>query len=174
MDVKSKNAIALANDAIATAIKKQVKDEISSKISVDSSFTEFSNFLGVIKDIKEPEVQEKLLDKYLTIVEIHQSTKDDEYFKQIKREHDNRTKILEMETTKQELRTKLFTNQKLIIFFMVFPIIIGFILVYFFKAYVFASFIILMWYGMILAFYFSQSDALIKLIKVFQGKNIDT
>jgi Flp pilus assembly protein TadB len=119
-------------------------------------------------------VQEKLLDKYLNIVERHQTIKDNEYFKQIKREHDNRTKILEMETKKQELRTNLFSNQKLIIFFMVFPIIISSILVYFLKAYVFASFIILMWYGMILAFYFSQSDALTKLIEVFKREKRNT
>ena len=86
----------------------------------------------------------------------------------------NRTKILEMETKKQELRTNLFSNQKLIIFFMVFPIIISSILVYFLKAYVFASFIILMWYGMILAFYFSQSDALTKLIEVFKREKRNT
>lgn len=32
-------------------------------------------------------------------------------------------------------------------------------------SYIFSSFVMLMWYGMVLALYFSQSDALNKLLK---------
>lgn len=171
MNETNKAVVSLANQAISEEIKKRVKNEVSTVLSNDVKFTDNSDFLETVKNINDAKVQETLLNQYLKILEKHQDLKDTEYFNQVKEEHDNRTKILESELKKDQVRMELFSNRYLIIFFMVFPIIISLILIELVEAYVFASFITLMWYGMILALYFSQSDALNKLLNVVQGFN---
>ena len=169
MNDTNKAVVSLANQAISDEIKKQVKKEISTTFSDNVKFADNGDFLETVKNISDCQVQEKLLNQYLKILEKHQDLKDSEYYIQVKEEHNNRTKLLDSELKKDKLRMELFSNRYLIVFFMVFPIVISIILIQLSEAYVFSSFIIIMWYGMILALYFSQSDALNKLLNVVQG-----
>ena len=159
--------ITIANKAIAEAIKKEVKKEIDDSIGVDTSFTHAPDLLDSIKGITDTNQQAGLFEKYLGILEEHQKVKNEALSKLVDNGIEKSNKIINNEIEKDNTRTSIFGNRPFIMFLMCFPIFIGIFVVTLSKSYVFASFIILMWYGMILALYFSQSDALNKLLQNF-------
>jgi len=156
MNITKQQAITIMNDAIQDAIGKEVHKEL-----LKNGLTNTSSILKTIESIDDPKIKENLINKYLDIFEnnITMETKQ-----RLEREQ----KLLNSEIEKDKIRMNLLSNRKLIIFLMIFPILISIILIYMKEAYVFSFFILIMWYGMILALYFSQADALYKLINTFQ------
>lgn len=170
--------IALANNAISEAIKNEVKKEVDDSIAVHAAFTNVPELLESIKSIPDPKQQAELLDKYLGILGDHQKVKNkvlsklvdngiEKNNKILNNEIENNNRILNSNIEKDQIRTSIFGNRLFLIFLMIFPIIFSIFIVAVSKSFWFATFIILMWYGMILALYFSQSDALNKLLQNF-------
>lgn len=185
--------INIANKAIEDAIKNQVKNEIDSNIARYTAFTNIPELLESIKSVQDPVEQAELYKKYLGMLEDHQQVKNEALSKSIENgiekskkilvdeieksnkvlidDMENRKEVLKVEMEKDQVRTTMFGDRKFILFLMCFPIIASIVIISITEAFAFASFIIIIWYGMILALYFSQSDALNKLLKNFSLKN---
>ena len=181
MNENNEQSITLANNSISNAIKDSVKNEIEATIVGNASFTNAPELLESIKTIEDPIQKAELYKKYMSMLDDHQKVKNDALSKLIengieksKKNLDSKLEekkiILDTEIEKDKARTSIFTNRSFLIFLMCFPIIISILVIIVSKSFVFAAFIILMWYGMILALYFSQSDALNKLLQNFPLK----
>jgi hypothetical protein len=164
--------IAIANNAIAEAIKEQVKNEVDESVAAHTAFASVPELLESIKSMQDPEEQAELYKKYLAILEEHQKTKNEVLSKLVDNKIEKNNKVVDAEIQKDQARTALFANRSVLMFFMCFPIVVSLLIIVVSESFVFASFIILMWYGMILALYFSQSDALNKLLQNISGKNV--
>lgn len=172
--------ITLANSAVAEEIKKQIDIQMEDRVSKHLTFTNVPELLKVIQEIQDPAQQSILLNKYMDMLKEHQKTKDNTLLKLIDSdiqrkdksqvvELQNTEKILDAEIEKDKLRTELFHNRYFLIFIMCFPIIAGISVLN--MSLIFAFYITLLGYGVVLAFYFSQSDALSKLLQNFLIKN---
>lgn len=163
--------ITLATTAVSKAIKDQVKSELDDRIAVYSDFTNAQEFLEAIKSIEDPTTKAELYSRYFESFEGHQKVKDETLSKLIDSKIENEKKALNVELEKNQIRSNIFGDRRFLIFLMCFPIIISIFIVAISKSFVFASFVILAWYGMFLVFYFSQSETLDKLMQNFPRKN---
>jgi len=193
MSEEIRQEITLSNKAISKAIKDEVKKELDGSISEHTAITNMPELFESIKTIQDPTQQAELYKKLLGMLEDHQKVKNDVLTKlvdskieenekllnnQIHKEKtllndqiEKNNKVLKAELDKDSLRTNLFSNRWFIIFLMCFPIIAGIFVAILAESFFFGAFLILMWYGMILALYFSQSDALNKLLQNFPIKD---
>ncbi|MCI5217885.1 MAG: hypothetical protein D3914_01510 [Candidatus Electrothrix sp. LOE2] len=196
MDEVDKEKIELASQAVSKAIDDTVGEhihEVSKAIDEatekrihelninQSTFTDYTALLKAVRTVEDSKHKAILLKQYIDIISKNQNAKNDTLTKlhesdiELRKERAKagqalEEKILLSELEKSELRLKLFNNRAIVLFFMCFPIIAGFLLIYWKEAYFFSFLIMVMWYGMSLALYFSQSNALGDLIKVFNEK----
>ena len=157
--------ITIANDVLTSAIRDQVRDEVDASVASHTAFTASPELLESIQALPDTEEKTELYHKYINILDEHQKTKNRVLSRVVENKIEKNNKIVDAEIEKDKARTEVFSNTKLLMFFMCFPIVISLIIIMFNGSYIFSSFVMLMWYGMVLALYFSQSDALNKLLK---------
>lgn len=139
----TKQQVALANEAIATAIKDQVAIQIDSSVSKHTAFVNTPELIQAIESIDDPKEQAKLYTKYLNVLEAHQSVKNEVWSELIKKNIERNNKIIDAEIEKDQARTAVFSNTALLLFFMCFPIFIAILFIVFSSSYFFAGFIII-------------------------------
>lgn len=182
VDKVDQETIKLVNHSISEAIDEKVRDRIHELVINQGTFTEYTELLKAVTTVEDSTQRAVLLREYTRIIAQNQSVKNEvlkggaEADIELKKERakakqDLEEKILSAELEKSKSRLKLFNNRAIILIFMCFPIVAGFILISWKEAYFFAFLVMVMWYGMSLALYFSQANALGDLIKVFNEKD---
>ncbi|WPD22137.1 MAG: hypothetical protein SD837_18270 [Candidatus Electrothrix scaldis] len=188
--------IELATQAISKAIDARLGDRIHEvsknfdetvekhihELNIhQGTFTDYTALLKAVRSVEDSKHKAILLKQYIDIVSKNQGVRNEALTKlhesdialrkeRIKAKQAFEEKVLLSELEKSKLRSRLFNSKPIILFFMCFPILAGFLLIYWKEAYFFSFLIMVMWYGMSLALYFSQSNALADLIKVFSEK----
>jgi hypothetical protein len=151
--------VTLDQNAVANEIERQ----IALRNSAGHSLAHDHKLIGAIESVTDNATKAALLRKCLDAVSAHQTEVDAAF----RAEVDSRIKIVEHEIAKDKSRTELFNNRALILFAWVFPIAAGFAAIKYLESYVFAVFIIIVLYGVLIALYFSQANGLSETWKVF-------
>ncbi|WP_172564590.1 hypothetical protein [Vibrio navarrensis] len=162
----SNEIISLDQKAVQREIEKQITAVTTNKYSM----THDRALLHTIENIDDSTVKGELLDKYLEALKEHQGEKN----VALRNEIASQIKINEQyamhEIEKDRARAVLFNNRYLVVFLWVFPVLLGFATVAILDSYAFATLIMFLLYGVLIALYFSQSSGLAETWKALIGR----
>ncbi|NQZ23640.1 MAG: hypothetical protein HRT53_16515 [Colwellia sp.] len=98
--------ITIANDALTSAIRDQVRDEVDASVASHTAFTASPELLESIQALPDTEEKTELYHKYINILDEHQKTKTGFYLEllKIKLKKTIRLLMLKLKRIKQELR----------------------------------------------------------------------
>lgn len=153
------------NQPLVTLDQSAVRSEIERQIATVSSGNNVMNhdetLLATIESVGDSALKTQLLHKYLDALTLHQGEKN----YALRSEVQSKIKINELfathEVDKDKARTTLFNNRALILFAWCFPVAAGFASIKYLESFVFATFIVIVLYGVLIALYFSQSNGLV-------------
>ena len=148
-----------------SAIQSEIERQIANISSAGRAVAHDHKLIGAIESITDDKLKAELFHKCLDAV----GKNNDTFCEEIK----SRIKINEIMAASaikiKENQTAIFNSRPLILFAWVFPVIAGFSAIKFFQSYVFATFIVIVLYGVLIALYFAQSDGLEKVWKALTG-----
>lgn len=155
------------------AIRTEIEHQITQVASGNHSMAHDKKLFDAIENISDNQIKGELLHKFLDALTQHQGEKN----QALRKEVESRIKISELyanhEISKDKARTELFNSRILVMFAWTFPIIAGFISIKLFESFVFATFIIIILYGVLIALYFSQSNGLAETWKALTSHRRD-
>lgn len=147
-------------------VRAEIEKQISQVATINHPYVHDHKLLALIDSVTDPTSKSELLHKCLNAINENNAAFRAEIESRLKINE----KITEHEIAKDQRRSELFNSRILILFAWIFPIAAGFFSIKFLDSYAFATFIIIVLYGMLIALYFSQSDGLAKTWKALTEK----
>ncbi|OQX07345.1 MAG: hypothetical protein BWK73_28460 [Thiothrix lacustris] len=161
--------VSLDQNAVRTEIERQIAQVGTGHY--DLAYNQ--KLFGVLDGITDNQVKGELLQKFLDSLSRHQNVKDLASILELESRIRINERIAESELEKDKIRTALFNNRALILFAWVFPVLAGFISIKFLQSYTFATFIVIVLYGVLIALYFSQSNGLAETWRALTSRRRD-
>lgn len=162
-------------EQIVTLSEAAIQEEIARQVAVSRAthapMMHDKNLITAIESVKDDALKKELLEKYLDAIANHESAKSTIHLSESRSATRIAESIAENAINRDGKRTELFNSRSLLIFALTFPIVAGFVSIKFLASYGWAIFIVLAWYGMLIALWFSQSDGLTKTLEVLFKKN---
>ena len=140
-------------------VRKQIITEIkkAGNIAVNYNLNHDKDLIAAISNITDDKTKADVAFRIINIIESDNAAKNSIFGKLVLGELLLKEKWVNQEIEKDKIRMNLFNSKLLIIFLMCFPIFAAFLGVYLFKSFAFSAFIIVIWYGVLVAFYFSNA-----------------
>lgn len=161
--------IALDQGAVRAEIERQITQVAAGNYSMKHDHKLFDS----IESVSDNQVKGELLHKFLDALTQHQGEKN----AALRKEVESRIRIAEQyanhEIAKDLARTALFNSRSLIMFAWIFPVLAGFAAIKLLESYAFATFIVIVLYGVLIALYFSQSNGLAETWKAMTSRRRD-
>lgn len=142
------------------AVKQEIERQIAQISTNTQSMAHDHKLISAIESVTDDHLKTELLKKCVDAVSKNQGELNSAMIDDL----NSRIRINELKvnhaiaTDKQ--RNAIFNNRALILFAWCFPIIAGFAAIKFLDSFIFATFIIIVLYGVLIALYFSQANGL--------------
>jgi hypothetical protein len=147
------------------AVRAEIETQIAQIATTGRVAAHDHKLLVAIESIADDKLKAELFHKCLDAVGANNAT--------FRAEIESRIRINELLAGSaikiKERQTDLFNSRPLVIFAWVFPVVVGFAAIKWLQSYVFATFIVIILYGVLIALYFAQSDGLEKVWKALTG-----
>ena len=143
-----------------SAVRTEIERQISVVGSGNYGLSYDKNLITAIESVSDSALKTELLHKFLDALTQHQNEKNLALRSEILSKIRINESIANNEISKDQARTALFNNRALILFAWCFPVAVGFAAIKYLESFVFATFIVIVLYGVLIALYFSQSTGL--------------
>jgi hypothetical protein len=151
------------------AVRSEIERLIAANRQPGGAMVHDHKLLSLIESVTDINLKSELLHKCLDAVGANNAA--------FRAEIESRIRVHETMVNSaikiKESQTALFNSRPLMIFAWIFPVFAGFASIKFFQSYVFATFIIIVLYGVLIALYFAQSDGLEKTWNALTGNRRD-
>lgn len=166
----------MTNEIVALdqgAVRAEIERQITQVAAGNYSMTHDHKLIGAIEGVTDNEIKGQLLHKYLDALTQHQGEKNAALRNEVLSHIRINEQYATNEINKDQARTALFNSRPLIVFAWVFPVLAGFASIKFLESYAFATFIVIVLYGVLIALYFSQANGLAETWKALTSRRRD-
>ena len=143
-----------------SAVRAEIERQIAIVSTGNYALSYDKNLIGAIESVSDSALKTELLHKFLDALTHHQNEKNLALRSEILSKIRINESIANNEISKDQARTALFNSRALVLFAWCFPVAVGFASIKYLESFVFATFIVIVLYGVLIALYFSQSTGL--------------